>query len=546
VHPAPSPPTQRRRSPASRLALLAGLALYALAHVHFGELLITQTNNSDQAILGEDQKHNIRLALEARADHQPDWSEGLTEPLRRWFPHRTDGVVNPLWPWVASRLADPTWEVSPPGVVSGSDRAFFDRGRRFHVRQTLGFLLALGLFTSLALRWSTPSSLLLVSLGGMGALLDRSAYFQPEPLFYQLFFLTWAAALAVIYKNSLWRYALLGLFAGLAYLAKGAVTPLLGVFVAITSLQFVRSLLPAHTGRPHAWRARNHIVGMIFLAGTFALTAGPRLKEAAIRFGDPLHSYPKYWMWMEDFPQGYAWMEQHHDAATLRAIPPEERPSASLFLRQHGLAHSLQRLREGTAHRLSSFFAPKLTTRFKKGLPDPRPWKRPLEPRGLFLLALAGLAAATTTTALAFCRERPPLARARSRPARALARRLAAIPLPSPTQLGAIPPRLRRHAPLGPEPLALAAFVLACFALYTLAFGFYFPISRSGDRFMLSLYLPLVFSCLATTEALRPLLASWPTTPPKILRAIPIALWCLVAATALRMAEIVIWPTFAP
>jgi hypothetical protein len=82
--------------------LLAWLALIALAHLKIGGLLIAQTNHTAKDILGADQKHGMKMALQTREDLTLDFSKGVSEPIKSWFPHRTDGVVNPLWPWIAA------------------------------------------------------------------------------------------------------------------------------------------------------------------------------------------------------------------------------------------------------------------------------------------------------------------------------------------------------------------------------------------------------------------------------------------------------------
>ena len=48
----------------------------------------------------------------------------------------------------------------------------------------------------------------------------------------------------------------------------------------------------------------------------------------------------------------------------------------------------------------------------------------------------------------------------------------------------------------------MLAFSLACFAIGTAAYGFYTPIGK-GDRFMLSMYAPLVLTFVWITERFR-------------------------------------------
>src|SRR3954471_23943658 len=87
------------------LAFIPLVALYVFIHVKIGGLLISQTNNTTKDIHGGDQSHNMRLATEVRAeDLKPDFNSGFTKSFLNFFPHRTDGVVQPLWPWMAAWL----------------------------------------------------------------------------------------------------------------------------------------------------------------------------------------------------------------------------------------------------------------------------------------------------------------------------------------------------------------------------------------------------------------------------------------------------------
>ncbi len=63
----------------------------------------------------------IKLSLRAleREDQPIGPGESVTAALWRSFPHFTDGVVNPLWPWIAARFAHEDHEI------------FFLRGKIF-------------------------------------------------------------------------------------------------------------------------------------------------------------------------------------------------------------------------------------------------------------------------------------------------------------------------------------------------------------------------------------------------------------------------------
>ncbi|MCB1237885.1 MAG: hypothetical protein KDM91_22660, partial [Verrucomicrobiae bacterium] len=236
------------------VGLGAFLSVFVWLWFYLGTHLIYQSN---QDRLNWDQQHNIAMAFKALdREKQPlQPGETVTEALWRSFPHYTDGVVNPLWPWVAARFATEDHE------------AFFRRGKWFNLIVTMVFLVALGVVTARA--FSLPSAIAVLLLAGLGGMLPRAPYFQPEPIYYILLFLAWAAALSLLRKNHLWLYGLIGGLLGLAYLAKTSVQPFLLVFFGVTLL---RTLVAWWTGRRKAdrgdsdgWSVPNQFIGLAVL-----------------------------------------------------------------------------------------------------------------------------------------------------------------------------------------------------------------------------------------------------------------------------------------
>lgn len=462
----PAAPHQKSGIRRKRLAtaLFATLCLvgFSYAYLHIGRLLITQTNFTDKDILGGDQKNNIQLALQTVPDLTPDFSKGVSQPIKNWFPHRTDGVVNPLWPWIAAWMVKDSHQPSPDGVISDADRDLFNRGRHFHLGWTLGILILIGITCFRA--FSAPAALNILLLVGFGALLPRTAYFQPEPLFFVLFLATWVACLLALDRNGLWIHCVIGILGGLAYLAKGSVQPLLAVYAAISTLRWAWGWIQLRLTTKEStslWLRRNHWLGMAVMAFFFLMTAGPRMVYSERQFGDPFHSFPGYWMWFDNFEDGYAWMDAHNTKAELEAVPKSELPSFSTYRATHTNQQMVDRLIDGTKVKLGELLTPNTTLR---GTKTPKPWKGVLEWRGWYL----GAAASIFLFAL-------------------LALKLAA------------PAPIHAAQRLHPESSSKALFVIGAFVGYSLAYGWYTPIGK-GDRFMLSLYAPMVLSIIWASE----------------------------------------------
>jgi len=490
------------------LGLSFFLALFGFFYIFLGDKLILQTNRDPAR---SDQSHNMTLAMRAQATQSLDFGEnGFSGSLKKWAPHYTDGVVNPLWPWISAWVIPQGTGVSEPGGNLDRRHTFFQRGKWLNLLMTGGFVLVLGMVVGW--NYSLVGTINLVVLAGLGAFLPRSAYFQPEPLYYMLFFLTWACGIVILRKNSLWLYAVMGLFSGLAYLAKGSVTPLLIVFLIAGAYRFLATLFPPllfgfARGQPETeWSCRNHFLGLVFFAFAFITTAGPRLEYANRYYGDPFHSYPKYWMWMDDFSEGFTWMNEHPTRARLKAIPDNERPGPRRYFRTHSVEEVEQRFRNGVGHVFGRFFTP---PRQKVKKDKMRPWKQLLPLRGYYL---GWLALSFVILAIIHARNRP------ADPAASSDLRL-------------------RHAAF-----PIMVFVFGSFLTYAAAYAWYVPIGK-GDRFMLSLYAPLAFSLISASEHIT-LRVRRTGGPPGVIR-VHLLLQCLLtAALAHRIYELARSPYF--
>lgn len=434
-----------------RLVFLAFLLLLAVVYGYVCALQISQSN---QNRADSDQQNNIRLARESRGD---------------WLPYRTDGVVNPLWPWLAGKT-----------VVSANpdeDSQAFRQGKWLNCALGLALVVGLGLWAGG--RLPLLPAMTLVSLCAFGAMAQRGPFFQPEPLFYIFFFLCVWAGGALFLRNSLGRYALFGALCGLCYLAKASVTPFLGIALGLATVAAVLCMAPRvlffwpGLGRQLAENGfswRRHWAGLALCLGVFALMLLPRGIYSQREFGAALHSFPKYWIWQDDFgKESTSFMlnwNQHRETAESGGEPL---PSAGGYIRKHGLPYLWERLEKGSTNALVNFLQPEDRPPWAKQSKKPKPWKHVLTYRGyylgvlaLWLVVLGGWVLAT--------RQGP----------RVLGREVPAATL-------------------------LVLLAVGSFVAFTLAYGLYEVIGK-GDRFMLSLYMPLA---LALVLGERGLLTRW-------------------------------------
>lgn len=465
-------------------ALLLGLL--GVVYFSLASSLVATTNTDLEA---SDQRSNIELAYASAND---------------WFPHRSS-YIEPLWPWL-SRV-----------VMDEDIGTYFTRGRWLNL--VLGYAVTV-LCAVLAAWWMAPVPGLVAGvLTGIGVMLQRAHFFNPEPLLYALF-----TATVIFMSLSLWKsrwvyYLAWGLFFGLANLTKGSMGPLLLIYAGATVVLLTiragwwpRWLVSGGTGE--SWSLARHLAGtaaaVLIIAGLMA----PGAVYKSRVHGDPLYSPFKYYMWVEDFENGVLVVTPRIETADGRAsFAPGELPTAANYLRKHGWAHAGERLSRGVREMSWRFLVPgnKANRSLRWGMlksagaenAPPHYWRFLLPARGLYLVWLAVLV--VVLLAVRCWQEGPPV--------------------------------LRTGAAL-----AVLSFAAAAVVAYMLGFGWYAPIvGWRGERFTLMLYLPLLCGLLWSGH----LLIRAAGRP--VLRFIyAAALSVLLLHAAVQIAFLVAYPHFMP
>ncbi len=431
--------TDRSRSPASSVlqwleahrwgALAITLPLVVVVHLIAAAVTIRHSNQDPVA---SDQGAEMWLAATARDD---------------WLPQRTDGVRHPLWSWIA-RVG-----------YTEDKQIFFERGKWLNTLLCVAFLCGLGIAVT---RWLDPlATANLLLLSSLGILVVRGTYFQPEPLYYILFFLAVVLGWRILRGAAFWLYVFLGIVCGLAYLSKPSLAPFLVVFCVALALRAALTLAAANS----EWSIARNAAGLAMALGIFALMLIPLATFSATHFGKPLFNYTKYWMWMDDFmTEAWPFQDKYPGRAQLEQLPKEETPSASWYFRRHGINDAVKRLRAGTREVFVRFLFPeaKLPLQGILWRPVGKKWEQPLAHRGLYLLLLGGLCGLL-------------IAGSRSRFLRSLKQ---------------------------PGNISCLAFAMMLAVAYLLLYGWYWPIGR-GDRFMGSLWIPCAFLLVWAASVIR-------------------------------------------
>jgi hypothetical protein len=335
----PTKSGRSRKTLALWIVFLAMLVLYAWAYSYLGAVLILG-KNTDRS--GSTQAAFIEAVYRAASVGPEAGRPSILGEFTSLLPQYTNGTVDPLFPWLLRGHA-----AAPPDEV-------FEAGKWMNF--ILSGCLLLGFALAAARAFSFSGAMAVVLMGGFGVILERSAYFSPDAIYYLLVVLTWLCALSLIRQNHLWLYGVFGVLLGLSYLAKPLVWPIVLGFVLVS---LIRSLWIAfHTRKDRqdagTWSPSNQLVGFAMTIAAFLLITGPRLSYAAANFGDPLFSYQKYYIWFDTPSEAAVFQQQHPGKAELDAIPPGEMPGMIRYVKQNGLPALLERSAEGALAQVKS------------------------------------------------------------------------------------------------------------------------------------------------------------------------------------------------
>ncbi len=318
------------------------LCLTTWAYTYLGTVLIEGANVSR---IGNVQTQYIDAVYKAAAigEDDPAATRSISYQFTQLLPQYTDGLIDPLWPWLMRKHSD----AAPDDL--------FEAGKWRNMILSISVLVLFGLGAARAFSFTGAAAMIL--MGGFGVILERSAYFSSDAIYYLLVVMSWLCALSMIRQNQLWQYAVFGVLLGLAYLAKAMVWPIAAGFVLIS---IIRSIAAAMEARKKGdvsdglWVPSNQLVGFAMMLTAFLLMVGPRMSYANTEFGDPFHSYQKYWIWMDSPAEAAEFQRAYPGRAELETLGVLERPGLIRYVNENGFTKLFKRGVDGAAHQLKS------------------------------------------------------------------------------------------------------------------------------------------------------------------------------------------------
>lgn len=321
-------PVRVRKHPLMWIAFLAMLTLYAWAYCYLGTILILEKNTVHTA---QPQASFVDAVYRSASIGEDAERPSVMRDFTRAFPQYTDGIVDPLFPWLMRGRSS-----EPPDVV-------FEAGKWTNLILSGSLLVIFAVAAARA--FSFAGALAVIVSGGFGIILEFSGYFSSDALYLLLVVVTWLCALSLIRQNHLWLYAVFGVLLGITYLAKPLVWPIALGFLIVSVIRSIWLAIRARRDRSEAglWVSSNQLVGFAMTIAAFLIITGPRLTYSGERFGDPFHSYLKYSVWLDSPAEAVAFRQEHPGARELKALPFLDKPGPVAFVRQQGMAALLDR-----------------------------------------------------------------------------------------------------------------------------------------------------------------------------------------------------------
>jgi hypothetical protein len=249
----------------------------------------------------------------------------------------------PLYPWLQSWFWDERmthWE-------------YFYAGRERNIYLSVGLLAVLGAIFSRLLRPLVAVNLTLVL--AFGCFIYKAGYFQPELLFYTLFFCAFLVCCGMLATSSSRALLVLGAAGGtlaaLAHLTKAAMLPFVGLFLAVQAGRTIRDAVRANVRpgdriRQAAWR----IAAAAVFLGCFLAVLSPYISTSKRVFGRYFYNVnTTFYVWYDNWGQAIKGTRSLDDEAQWPRMRRRDLPGPRKYLREHTAGQIAARFRRGFA-----------------------------------------------------------------------------------------------------------------------------------------------------------------------------------------------------
>ena len=233
-----------------------------------------------------------------------------------------------------------------PGLT---DEAFFTQGKYINLTLSLFLLAAVGFVFYQHLPQLVALNLLLIT--AFTVFVFKAGYFQVELLFYTLIFVLFLLFWRLLHQPSWGGAVLTGVVAGVTHLTKASVLPGLALFVILGLAQGGWTIWQRRQTNAGGWIDREgglQLGSVVLTVGLFLLTVSPYIITSKQIFGHYFYNVNStFYMWYDSWGEATQGTKAHGDRVGWPTMPPEEIPSMSKYFREHTAAQVIGRLVNG-------------------------------------------------------------------------------------------------------------------------------------------------------------------------------------------------------
>jgi hypothetical protein len=171
-------------------------------------------------------------------------------------------------------------------------------------------------------------SLGLLAATAFGVFIYRAGKAQVDLLFYFVSFCAFVLLLQLFVRPRWWLAVLAGATTGLAHLTKASVLPGLAIWTAVFAAGIIWSA--------DRWRRLGLLVLVI---GSFFAVIFPYIQTSKRIYDSYFYNVNStFVMWCDSSTEAFEFLDKHGNKDQWREVPPDERPSARKYWREHSVA----------------------------------------------------------------------------------------------------------------------------------------------------------------------------------------------------------------
>jgi hypothetical protein len=276
----------------------------------------------------------FRINLDMHRTDQSAYMDYARSMAATNYAHVGDRARMPVYPFLQSLLYR-------PGM---SDDEFFRRGKAFNIGLSVVLLFLTYVLLS---RWLDPlAATAIVLVTAFTVFVFKAGYFQCELLFYFLNLFFFVLCIENLRRSNVFRAALLGLAAGVAYLTKASVLPGIVLFLVCYAwgAMIRRDGEPARRDGSRLRSAgRAAVFVLVFLGVVY-----PYIRTSKHAFGRYFYNVTStFYFWYDSWEEAELGTKAHGDRVGWPRMPADQIPSARKYWREHTLSQTASRLSTG-------------------------------------------------------------------------------------------------------------------------------------------------------------------------------------------------------